>query len=133
MSLPLPRIALFTADLTDRPDRRALVALAHALADLGHPVDLVAPMGGGSLRAGLDPAIGQIDLCNRWAATSAFALARCVAERRPAVLAVPVSVAWVARLAVRLARSPARTLPIAADAALDDSLSAIRDAARQSG
>ncbi|MFD1624420.1 hypothetical protein [Azospirillum griseum] len=133
MSLPLPRIALFTADLTDRPDRRALVALAHALADLGHPVDLVAPMGGGSLRAGLDPAIGQIDLCNRWAATSAFALARCVAERRPAVLAVPVSVAWVARLAVRLARSPARILTIAADAALDDSLSAIRDAARQSG
>jgi uncharacterized protein (DUF58 family) len=130
---PLPRVALFTPDLTDRADRRAVVALAHALLEAGHPVDLVAPMGGGELRAALDPAIGQIDLAKRHAATSPLALARCLAERRPAVLAAPASVFWVARLAARLARSPAQTLTLAADAPLDERLAAVRAAARQSG
>ncbi len=133
MPSPLPRVALFTPDLTDRADRRAVVALAHALVQAGHPVDLAAPMGGGALRAALDPAIGQIDLAKRHAATSPLALARCLAERRPAVLAAPASVFWVARLAARLARSPARTVALAADATLDELLAAIRAAARQSG
>jgi len=121
------RVAVFVPDLIDRPDRRAAVALAHALRALGHSVDLVAPMGGGPLRATLDPAIGQIDLAKRHAATSPLALARCLAERRPAVLAAPRSVFRVARLAVRLARAGTRAV-VLGDGGLDGDLAAIRAA-----
>jgi len=126
------RIAVFVPDLNDRPDRRAAVALAHALHAQGHPVDLVAPMGGGALRAGLDPAIGQIDLAKRHAATSPLALARCLAERRPLVLAAPPAVFRIARLAVWLARGRTRAVVLGRDGLAED-LAAIRAAAPRSG
>ncbi|MBP2226922.1 hypothetical protein J2847_000189 [Azospirillum agricola] len=127
-----PRVAVFVPDLSDAPDRRAAVAIAHALHRDGHPVDLVAPMGGGALRATLDPAIGQIDLAKRHAATSPLALARCLAERRPAVLAVPASVAWIARLAVRLARSRTPVVTVGGTD-VEAALAAIRAATPRSG
>jgi len=127
----LPRLAVFVPDLSDAPDRRTAVALAHTLLVQGHPVDLVAPMGGGPLRAALDPGIGQIDLAKRHAATSPLALARCLAERRPAVLAAPERVFWVARLAVALARTG--TAAVRLDGGLEDGLAAIRAAAPRWG
>ncbi len=126
------RIAVFVPDLADRPDRRAAVALANALVGDGRPVDLVAPMGGGALRATLDPAIGQIDLAKRHAATSPLALARCLAERRPALLVVPETVLRVARLAVWLARSGARVVVLGGEG-VDGDLAAIRAAAPRWG
>ncbi|CAO3423035.1 hypothetical protein [Azospirillum endophyticum] len=120
-------IALFLPDLVDRPDRRSAVELAHGLLRAGAAVDVVAPMGGGPLRAALDPAIGQIDLAKRHAATSALALARVLAERRPALLATPRNVAWVGRLALWLARSGARQVVLDGDTESD--LAAIRAAA----
>ncbi|WP_148219244.1 hypothetical protein [Azospirillum sp. B510] len=129
---PAPHtITLFLPDLADRPQRRSAVDLAHAMLNAGAAVDLVAPMGGGPLRAALAPAIGQIDLAKRHAATSALALARILAERRPAVLAVAREVAWVGRLALWLARGEARLVVLDGDAAAD--LSAIRAAAPRWG
>ncbi|PWC82064.1 hypothetical protein TSH100_25360 [Azospirillum sp. TSH100] len=125
-SAPLT-IALFLPDLTSRPDRRAAVDLAHGLLHAGAAVDVVAPMGGGPLRASLDPAIGQIDLAKRHAATSALALARVVSERRPALLAMPREVAWVGRVALMLARSVAKLVVLTGEAEAD--LAAIRAAA----
>lgn len=120
-------IALFLPDLGDRPDRRAAVELAHRLLGTGAAVDVVAPMGGGPLRAALDPAIGQIDLAKRHAATSVLALARVVAERQHGLLAAPKEAAWITRTAVWLARSDARPVALAGDAAAD--FAAIRAAA----
>ncbi|MBY6263345.1 hypothetical protein EI613_15685 [Azospirillum sp. 412522] len=124
-------IVLFLPDLADRPDRRSVVETAHQLLSAGTAVDVATPMGGGSLRTALDPGIGQIDLDKRHAATSALALARMVAERRPALLALPREVAWVGRLALMLARSDARLVVLVGDAAAD--LSAIRAAAPRWG
>ncbi|KAA0593505.1 hypothetical protein J2848_000673 [Azospirillum lipoferum] len=124
-------IALFLPDLADRPDRRAAVDLAHGVLHAGVAVDVVAPMGGGPLRATLDPAIGQIDLAKRHAATSALALARVVSERQPTLLAIPQEVAWVGQLALRLARSDARLIVLAGDR--DADLAAIRAAAPRWG
>ncbi len=126
--IAVPRIAVFVPDLTDAPDRRAAVALAQALHRAGQPVDLVAPMGGGALRALLDPGIGQIDLAKRHAATAPLALARYVAERRPAVLAATAPVAWVARLAVRLARTGTPAVPLGKAGDLEGDRAAIRAA-----
>lgn len=120
-------ITLFLPDLADRPDRRAAVDLAHGLLRTGAAVDVVAPMGGGPLRAALDPAIGQIDLAKRHAATSVLALARVVSERQPVLLAIPREVAWVGRLALMLARSDARLVVLTGDGEAD--LAAIRAAA----
>lgn len=128
---PSARVAVFVPDLSDAPGRAAAVTLANALLAAGHPVDVVAPMGGGALRAGLDPGIGQIDLAKRHAATSPLALARYAAERRPALLAAPMSVAWVVRLALRLARSSAVAVPLRGDA--DADFAAIRAAAPRPG
>ncbi|MBP2303453.1 hypothetical protein [Azospirillum picis] len=128
---PSVRIALFLPDLDDRPGRRAAVDLAGRLLEAGLAVDAVAPMGGGALRAALDPAIGQIDLAKRHAATSVLALARVVAERRPAVLAVPREAAWIAKLAGRLARTGVAVVTLADDVSSD--LSAIRAAAPRWG
>lgn len=122
-------IALFLPDLADRPDRRAAVDLAHGLLRTGSAVDVVAPMGGGPLRAALDPAIGQIDLAKRHAATSALALARAVSERQPTLLAIPQEVAWVGRLALLLACSDVRLVVLTGDR--DADLAAIRAAAPQ--
>lgn len=124
-------VVLFLPDLADRPDRRSAIDLAHGLLRAGVAVDVAAPMGGGPLRAALDPDIGQIDLAKRHAATSALALARMVAERRPALLAIPREVAWVGRLALTLARSNARLVVLEGDAAAD--LAAIRVAAPRWG
>lgn len=125
------RIALFLPDLDDRPDRLAAVGLAHDLLRDGAAVDVVAPTGGGSLRAALDPAIGQIGLGKRHAATSVLALARVVAERQPGLLAVPREAAWVGRLALRLARSGATLVLLDGDTGADRT--AIRAAMPRSG
>ena len=124
-------VTLFLPDLADRPDRRSAIALAHGLLRAGAAVAVVAPMGGGPLRAALAPAIGQIDLAKRHAATSALALARMLAERRPSLLATPREVAWVGRLSLWLARSSARLVVLEGDAEAD--LSAIRAAAPRWG
>ena len=130
--IPAPlAVALFLSDLEDRPDRRSAVDLAHGLLRAGVAVDVVAPMGGGPLRAALNPAVGQIDLAKRHAATSALALARVMAERQPALLATPREVAWVGRLALRLARSEARLVALEGDAEAD--FAAIRAAAPRWG
>ncbi|MBK3772843.1 hypothetical protein GAY31_01315 [Azospirillum brasilense] len=108
-----PRLAVFVSGLDDTPAGRAALALADALRRLGYGLDVVAPMGGGALRAGLHPGIGQIDLAKRPTATSVLALARIVAERRPAGLIGVGSDAGLAALgAVRLARqgTPAAVL-----------------------
>ncbi|WP_042692253.1 hypothetical protein [Azospirillum sp. B506] len=112
-------IALFLPDLADRPDRRSAVDLAHQLLHAGAAVDVVAPMGGGPLRAALAPSVGQIDLAKRHAATSALALARVVSERQPALLAIPQHVVWVGRLALMLARSDARLVALTDDVEID--------------
>lgn len=119
-------VILFQPDLADRPDRRSAIDLAHRLLRTGAAVDVVAPMGGGPLRAALDPAAGQIDLAKRHAATSPLALARVVAERQPALLAVPREVVWVGRLALWLARSKARLVVLNGEVEAD--LAAIRAA-----
>ncbi len=130
--IPAPlAVALFLSDLEDRPDRRSAVDLAHGLLRAGVAVDVVAPMGGGPLRAALNPAVGQIDLAKRHAATSALALARVMAERQPALLATPREVAWVGRLALWLARSDARLVALEGDAEAD--FAAIRAAAPRWG
>ncbi|AWU93695.1 hypothetical protein [Azospirillum ramasamyi] len=120
-------VALFLPDLGDRPGRRVAVDLAHRLLRAGAAVDVVAPMGGGPLRAALDPAIGQIDLAKRHAATSVLALARVVAERQHGLLAAPREAGWIARAALWLARSDAPMVALAGDAAAD--FAAIRAAA----
>lgn len=125
------RIALFLPDLGDRPDRVAAVGLANDLLRAGAAVDVVAPTGGGPLRAALDPAVGQIDLGKRHAATSFLALARVLAERQPSLLAVPREAAWVGRLALRLARSGATLVLLDGDAGADRT--AIRAAMPRSG
>lgn len=117
-------VILFQPDLADRPDRRSAIDLAHELLRTGAAVDVVAPMGGGPLRAAMDPAVGQIDLAKRHAATSPLALARMVAERQPAALAVPREVVWVGRLALWLARSDARLVVLTGH--VDTDLAAIR-------
>jgi hypothetical protein len=124
-------VALFLPDLDDRPDRRSAVDLAHGLLRVGIAVDLVAPMGGGPLRAALDPAVGQIDLAKRHAATSALALARVMAERQPSLLAIPREVAWVGRLALWLGRSQARLVMLGGDS--EEDFAAIRAATPQWG
>lgn len=127
--MPPPRVALFVPDLAEAPGRADAVALANRLPGEGFAVDLIAPRGGGPLRAGLDPTVGQIDLAHRHAATAALALARIVAERRPAILAVLSPVVRVGRLALLLARSGA-ALVVVTDA--EQGLAAIRAAARRS-
>lgn len=112
-------VALFLPDLDDRPNRRSAVDLAHVLLRAGVAVDVVAPMGGGPLRAVLNPAVGQIDLAKRHAATSALALARMMAERQPSLLVLPREVAWVGRLALWLARSGAQLVVLEGDAEVD--------------
>jgi len=81
--MPAPRLAVFVPNLQDGPSQRTMVALANRLRCHGFSVDVVAPMGGGPLRAALDPGIGQIDLAKRHTRTSVLALARILAERRP--------------------------------------------------
>lgn len=101
---PSFRLAVFVSDLDDTPGGRAAVALANALHQQGHGLDLVAPMGGGPLRAALHPGVGQIDLAKRHIGTSVLALARIVAERRPAgVIGAGSDAGLVALAAVRLA------------------------------
>lgn len=124
-------VALFLPNLEDRPDRRSAVDLAHRLLRADVAVDVVAPMGGGPLRAALNPAVGQIDLAKRHAATSALALARVMAERQPSLLAIAREVAWVGRLALWLARSDARLVVLEGDAEAD--FAAIRAAAPRWG
>ncbi|CAO3400600.1 hypothetical protein VH569_26810 [Azospirillum sp. 11R-A] len=124
-------IFLFQPDLADRPDRRSAIDLAHELLRTGAAVDVVAPMGGGPLRAELDPAVGQIDLAKRHAATSPLALARMVAERQPALLAVPREVVWVGRLALWLVRSKVPLVVLTGE--METDLAAIRAAAPRSG
>ena len=108
MNAPAPpkfHLAVFASGLDDTPSGRAAVALANALHRQGHGLDVVAPMGGGRLRAALHPGIGQIDLGKRHTGTSVLALARIVAERRPAGLIgagsdaglVALAAAWLAR------------------------------------
>lgn len=81
------------------------MALADALRRRGYGLDVVAPMGGGTLRAALHPGIGQIDLAKRHTVTSVLALARIVAERRPAgLVGVGSDAGLVALAAARLAR-----------------------------
>lgn len=128
--MPPPRVALFVPDLAEAPGRAEAVALANRLPGEGFAVDLIAPRGGGPLRARLDPEVGQIDLAHRHAATAALALARIVAERRPAILAALSPVVRVGRLALLLARSGA-VLVVVTDA--EQGLAAIRAAARRSG
>ncbi len=124
-------VTLFLPDLADRPDRRSAVDLAHRLLRAGVAVDVVAPMGGGPLRAALNPAVGQIDLAKCHAATSALALARVMAERQPSLLALPREVAWVGRLARWLGRSDARLVVLEGGAEAD--FAAIRAAAPRWG
>ncbi|MBP2314537.1 glycosyltransferase [Azospirillum soli] len=100
--MPSPRFAVFVPNLEEGPAQRALVALANGLRRRGFAVDVVAPMGGGALRAGLDPAIGQIDLAKRHTATSALALARILAERQPAALVAAGATANVVALAAAI-------------------------------
>ena len=84
--MPSPRLAVFVSNLEDGASQRAMVALANGLRRRGFSVDVVAPMGGGPLRAALNPDVGQIDLAKRHTRTSVLALARILAERRPAGL-----------------------------------------------
>ncbi|AIB11668.1 hypothetical protein ABAZ39_06515 [Azospirillum argentinense] len=108
-----PRLAVFVSGLDDTPAGRAAVALADALRLWGYGIDVMAPMGGGPLRAALHPGIGQIDLAKRHTGTSVLALARIVAERRPAgLIGVGGDAGLVALGAVRLARqgTPAAVL-----------------------
>lgn len=112
-SSPPPRLAVFVSGLDDTPAGRAAVALADALLRRGYGLDVMAPMGGGLLRAALHPGIGQIDLAKRHTGTSVLALARIVAERRPAgLIGVGGDAGLVALGAVRLARqgTPAAVL-----------------------
>ncbi|WP_114859675.1 hypothetical protein [Azospirillum brasilense] len=103
--MPPPRLALFVSGLDDTPAGQAAVALAEALRQRGFGLDVVAPMGGGTLRATLHPGIGQIDLAKRHTAGSVLALARIVAERRPVgLIGVGSDAGLVALGAVRLAR-----------------------------
>ncbi len=103
--MPPPRLAVFASGLDDSPAGRAVVGIAHALQRRGCGLDVIAPMGGGPLRAALHPGIGQIDLAKRHTGTSVLALARIVAERRPAGLigvgtdagTVALAAAWLAR------------------------------------
>nr|WP_247884401.1 glycosyltransferase family 4 protein [Azospirillum sp. OGB3] len=91
--------------MDDTPAGRAAVSLAHALQRRGYGLDVVAPMGGGPLRAALHPGIGQIDLAKRHTNTSVLALARILAERRPSgLVGVGNDAGLVALAAVRLAR-----------------------------
>ncbi|AWJ82803.1 hypothetical protein TSH58p_04270 [Azospirillum sp. TSH58] len=111
--MPPPRLALFVSGLDDTPAGRAAVALAEALRRRGCGLDVVAPMGGGTLRAALHTGIGQIDLAKRHTAGSVLALARIVAERRPVgLVGVGSDAGLVALGAVRLARqgTPAAVL-----------------------
>ena len=106
-----PRLAVFVPNLEDGAPQRAMVALANGLRRRGLSVDVVAPMGGGPLRAALDPGIGQIDLARRHTRTSVLALARILAERRPAgLLSLGGDVGLVALGAALLAR---RGTPVA--------------------
>ncbi|CAO3374713.1 hypothetical protein [Azospirillum argentinense] len=112
-SLPPPRLAVFVSGLDDTPAGHAAVGLAHALQRRGYGLDVVAPMGGGPLRAALHPGIGQIDLAKRHTGTAVLALARIVAERRPAgLVGVGTDAGLVALAAARLARqgTPAAVL-----------------------
>ena len=87
--MPTPRIAIFVPNLEEIAPQRSMVALANGLHLRGLSVDVVAPMGGGPLRAALAPGIGQIDLAKRHTRRSVLALARILAERRPAGLLSP--------------------------------------------
>lgn len=119
-----PRLMIFAPHLRDEPPLRRLVALANALVGAGVAVDLVSPMGGGPLRATLDPRVGQIDLAKRHVATSMLALARVLSERRPVGLVAAAATGWVATGAAVLARTgvmvllPGRTVADEADALL---------------
>ncbi|WP_448205053.1 hypothetical protein [Azospirillum sp. sgz302134] len=104
--MPLPRFAVFVPNLENGPIQRSMVALANGLQRRSLAVDVVAPMGGGPLRAALDGGIGQIDLAKRHTTTSVLALARILAERRPVGLVSPVQTAGpVAIVASFLART----------------------------
>ena len=108
---PTFRLAVFVSGLDDTPSGRTAVALANALYRRGHELDMVAPMGGGRLRAALHPGIGQIDLAKRHTGASVLALARIVAERRPAgLIGAGMDAGLVALAAARLAR---RGTPVA--------------------
>ncbi|MCW2237054.1 hypothetical protein [Azospirillum canadense] len=87
--MPAPRLALFVPNLDDHPPQHAMVVLANHLHGRGIAIDVVAPMGGGPLRTALRRGIGQIDLAKRHTRTSVLALARILAERRPAGLLAP--------------------------------------------
>ena len=115
--MPSPRLAVFVPNLEDGPVQRVMVALANALRRRGYAVDVVAPMGGGALRAGLHPDIGQIDLAKRHTATSALALARILAERRPAALVAAGTTANVAALAAAVLSRQGTPVVIAEDGA----------------
>ncbi|TWA67955.1 hypothetical protein FBZ82_10677 [Azospirillum brasilense] len=115
-SLPPPRLAFFVSGLDDSPAGRAAVGVANTLQRWGYGLDVIAPMGGGPLRAALHPGIGQIDLAKRHTGTSVLALARIVSERRPAgLVGVGSDAGLVALAAVRLARqgTPAAVLETA--------------------
>lgn len=115
--MPPPRLAVFVSNLEDGSVQRVMVALANALRRRGYAVDVVAPMGGGALRAELDPNIGQIDLAKRHTATSALALARILAERRPAALVAAGTTANVAALAAAVLSRQGTPVVIAEDGA----------------
>ncbi|MBK3735247.1 hypothetical protein GAY29_19475 [Azospirillum brasilense] len=104
-SLPPPRLAVFVSGLDDSPVGRAAGGVANAVQRWGYGLDVIAPMGGGPLRAALHPGIGQIDLAKRHTGTSVLALSRIVAERRPAgLVGVGSDAGLVALAAARLAR-----------------------------
>lgn len=114
--MPAPRLALFVPNLNDQPPRRVLVALANHLHGRGFAVDVVAPMGGGPLRTALSGGIGQIDLAKRHTRTSVLALARILAERRPAGLLAPGDDAGlVAVAAAMLSRSGTPVVLVGSD------------------
>ena len=115
--MPAPRLAVFVPNLEDGAPQRAMVALANVLRLRGLSVDVVAPMGGGPLRAALDPGIGQIDLAKRHTATSALALARILAERRPAALVAAGTMANVAALTAAVLSRQGTPVVIAEDGA----------------
>ncbi len=111
--MPAPRLALFVPNLDDHPPQRAMVVLANHLHGRGFAVDLVAPMGGGPLRTALQRGIGHIDLAKRHTRTSALALARILAERRPAGLLAPgCDSGLVAVAAAMLSRTGTRVVLI---------------------
>jgi glycosyltransferase involved in cell wall biosynthesis len=115
-----PRIALFIATLRGSGAERSTVNLANALADRGHPVDLVLGIGGGPFLKLVKPDVRVVHLGAR-SALGALALA----PRRPrdfaalapmlASLDAPKTLGAIPRLASYLRRERPRALLSALD------------------